>query len=188
MERDRDRERERDRGGRDREERRPRPPDRRNTTMSLGDYMNPKDKAAQRGGGGGGGGVPARSQCTPLTNLLEETPAESLATELIIVESSESVETALQVHTLAHSSDTVIPLIMHTRTCACHPQLLGEFRFTSLPVRTNDGRMDKMIDIYDVSTLRPTATRGPVSVFPPRWPLTSMSCVCVCRLWQSPIS
>lgn len=123
MERDRDRERERDRGGRDREERRPRPPDRRNTTMSLGDYMNPKDKAAQRGGGGGGG-VPARSQCTPLTNLLEETPAESLATELIIVESSESVETALQ--------------------------LLGEFRFTSLPVRTNDGRMDKMIDIYDV--------------------------------------
>jgi hypothetical protein len=98
MERDRDRERERDRGGRDREERRTRPPERRNTTMSLG-YMNPKDKAAPSGGGG----VPARSQCTPLTNLLEETPAESLATELIIVESSESVETALQVHTLSHT-------------------------------------------------------------------------------------
>lgn len=30
-------------------------------------------------------------------------------------------------------------------------QLLGEFRFTSIPVRTIDGRMDKLIDIYDIS-------------------------------------
>lgn len=45
-------------------------------------------------------------------------------------------------------------------------QLLGEFRFTSIPVRTLDGRMDKMIDIYDISTSASLSTGSKSTLMP----------------------
>jgi hypothetical protein len=93
--RNRDRDRERDSRNRERDDRSRPGVDRRNTT-ALSDYYGGKD----RGAAPRDAGVPAARplpQCTPLTNLLEDTPADTLATDLIIVESSESVETALQV-------------------------------------------------------------------------------------------